>query len=377
MVKLNNIRISNRSLQELPPGLVAVFVGATSGIGLATLKQFARNTNGARAYIIGRSREKVSHIIDALKCINPMGTFVFVEGQFSLIKEVDRISEQINKLEDHIDILCMSPGYLSLGDTPEGIETDFALQYYSRQRLVLNMIPLLEHSASPRVISILAAGFEGPIDIKNLDCRQHYSFARASRCAATMTDLIFEHVAKRHPTISFIHSFPGRVGTHILDHMLVTAPRLLWYPALIPRYTIVPLYTYLLCISADEAGERNLFLVTSAKYPAAKEHELTRKIGGWADLPYGVGPARATVMKDGVGNGVYRTTWDGESCKENKLLDGYREDSLGRLVYEHTMGVFEKAAKADTGNVRSKVEEHDSLDDEDSLDFDLDPEAVN
>ena len=115
MVKLNNVRISNRSLQELPPGLVAVFVGATSGIGLATLKQFARNTNGARAYIIGRSREKVSHIIDALKRINPMGTFVFIEGQFSLVKEVDRISEQIKKLEGHIDILCMSPGYLSLG----------------------------------------------------------------------------------------------------------------------------------------------------------------------------------------------------------------------------------------------------------------------
>jgi len=351
MVKLNNVRISNRSLQELPPGLVAVFVGATSGIGLATLKQFARNTNGARAYIIGRSREKVSHIIDALKRINPMGTFVFIEGQFSLVKEVDRISEQIKKLEGHIDILCMSPGYLSLGgrkDTSEGIETDFALQYYSRQRLILNMIPLLERSASPRVISILAAGFEGPIDIKNLDCRQHYSFARASRSAATMTDLMFEHIAKRHPMISFIHSFPGRVGTHILDHMLGTASGLLWYPALIPRYTIVPLYTHLLCISAEEAGERTLFLATSAKYPAAKEHELTRKVGGWADLPYGVGAARATVMKDGVGNGVYRTTWDGESCKESKLLDGYREDSLGRLVYEHTMGVFEKAVKAGT-----------------------------
>ncbi len=115
MVKLNNIRTSNHSLQELPPGLVAVFIGATSGIGLSTLQQFARNTNGARAYIIGRSRDKVSRIIDGLKLINPMGTFVFIEGQFSLIKEVDRMSEEIKKSEDHIDILCMSPGYLSLG----------------------------------------------------------------------------------------------------------------------------------------------------------------------------------------------------------------------------------------------------------------------
>jgi len=115
MVNLNNIRSSNHSLQDLPPGLVAVFAGATAGIGLATLKQFARNCNGPRAYIIGRSRDKVSHIIDTLKLINPMGTFIFIEGQLSLIKEVDRISEEIKKYEDHVDILCMSPGYLSLG----------------------------------------------------------------------------------------------------------------------------------------------------------------------------------------------------------------------------------------------------------------------
>jgi hypothetical protein len=40
---------------------------------------------------------------------------VFIEGQISLIKEADRICEDIKKLENHVDILCMSPGYLSLG----------------------------------------------------------------------------------------------------------------------------------------------------------------------------------------------------------------------------------------------------------------------
>lgn len=115
MVSLKDIRNSNKSLQSLPPGLVAVFAGATSGIGLATLKQLARNCNGPRAYIVGRSQQKAAHIIDQLKAINPMGTFIFIEGQISLIKEVDRISEVIKKLETRIDILCMSPGYLSFG----------------------------------------------------------------------------------------------------------------------------------------------------------------------------------------------------------------------------------------------------------------------
>jgi NADP-dependent 3-hydroxy acid dehydrogenase YdfG len=115
MVNLKDITTSNRALQSVPPGLVAVFAGATAGIGRATLQQFARNANGPRAYIIGRSNEKGSHIIAELKTINPMGTYVFIEGQISLMKEVDRVCEAIKKFETHVDILCMSPGYLSLG----------------------------------------------------------------------------------------------------------------------------------------------------------------------------------------------------------------------------------------------------------------------
>ena len=233
-------------------------------------------------------------------------------------------------------------------DTSEGIETDFALQYYSRQRLVVNLIPLLERSASPRVISILAAGFEGPIDPEDLERRKNYSFSKASLGAATMTDLFFEEIAKQHPTISFIHSYPGKVGTHYIDHMLGSITGPLWYPALIPRYTIIPIYTHCLCITADEAGERTLFLATSARFPAGKEHEGTGKLTGWAERPYEVGVAKATIMKDGAGNGVYRTNWNGETWRDSKILDKYRKEGLGRTVFEHTMGVFERALKAES-----------------------------
>jgi short-subunit dehydrogenase len=123
MVNLKTIRASNQSLQSLTPGVAAVFVGATSGIGLATLKQFAKYVNAPKAFIIGRNKEKGSEIIDDLKTINSSGTYVFIQGEFSLIKEVDRISAEIKKHvaeeekgENHIDIICMSTNYLSLGE---------------------------------------------------------------------------------------------------------------------------------------------------------------------------------------------------------------------------------------------------------------------
>jgi NADP-dependent 3-hydroxy acid dehydrogenase YdfG len=58
MVSLSDIQSSNsRIASTLPRGLVAVFVGATSGIGETTLKQFAKHAHQPRVYFIGRSQE--------------------------------------------------------------------------------------------------------------------------------------------------------------------------------------------------------------------------------------------------------------------------------------------------------------------------------
>jgi hypothetical protein len=96
-----------------PLGLIAVFAGATAGTGLHTLKQLARHANAPRVDIIGRSRAKAAPLLDELKVLNPEGTYVFSEGEFSLVKDVELFSEEIKKAEERVDILCMSPGYLS------------------------------------------------------------------------------------------------------------------------------------------------------------------------------------------------------------------------------------------------------------------------
>ncbi len=80
------------------------------------------------------------------------------------------------------------------------------------------------------------------------------------------------------------------------------------------------------------------------------DHGSTGKVDGFVERPSGVAVARSTVMQDGKGNGVYRVNWNAEVWKDNKILEKYREDGLGQLVYDHTMGVFEKALQAETGN---------------------------
>ncbi|KAF4627662.1 hypothetical protein G7Y89_g10490 [Cudoniella acicularis] len=381
MVSLKTVRQSNAALQAFPPGIVAVFAGATQGIGLATLKQFAKYVSGPKAYIIGRSHEKGKHIIDQLKILNPMGSFMFIEAQISKFAEVDRVCEEIKSLENHVDILCMSMGYLSLGgrvETPEGIETNRALQLYSRLRLTMNLLPHLERSMSPRIVSVLSAGFEGPLDLSDLDWKSHksYSVFKAAAPASTMMNLFFEELAKDHPTVSFVHSFPGVVATNNVDNMFAHAPGLLWFPAQIPRYTVVPLLNMFAAISPDEAGERTLFLATNARYPPAEDHIEARKMGGFVDRPQGVPFAASTIMKEGRGNGVYRVNSHGETCKDSALLKGYRKDDIGKVVWEHTMRVFAEAlANRDengNGNENGLREAEANVSDTDSLDFELD-----
>ena len=164
-----------------------------------------------------------------------------------------------------------------------------------------------------------------------------------------MTDLMFEELAKEHPSVSFIHVNPGSVGTHLMDHFFASTPGLLWYPAQILRCTIVPIYTHFLSTSPSVAGERTLFLATSCRYPPAAAHEKKGHVDGFVERPAGIAAVQSMVMREGKGNGVYRIDWNCETCKESKILDKCREEGLGKVVFEHVMSVFERTFGMDGG----------------------------
>jgi hypothetical protein len=69
--------------------LTAVFVGGTSGIGMGTLKEL-KYAYVPKVCIFGRSRAAAKPLLDELASSNPDGTFVFLETEFTLMKNVDR-----------------------------------------------------------------------------------------------------------------------------------------------------------------------------------------------------------------------------------------------------------------------------------------------
>ncbi|KAE8447392.1 hypothetical protein EG329_010806 [Mollisiaceae sp. DMI_Dod_QoI] len=342
MVRIQDVRKSNLAfkLSGHATGLVAVFVGATSGIGMGTLKQFAKYARAPKVYILGRSKAAATPLLNEIKASNPQGTFEFIETEISLMKNVDLACDQIKANEKKVDILFLSPGYLSFDsrvESVEGMDIPHALRYYTRLRFVYDLMPLLLESPNPRVVSILAGGQETAIDINDLEVRNDFSFMKAAKNGTTQTTLAFEELAKSYPSISFIHKYPGFVNTGVIARLLATAPGIFYYPATLASWLVLPIVN-LFSTTVDEAGERGLFLVTSARYPPAKPK--TEFVGVQVQ---GVPVAESSVVKDGHGNGVYRLNANDESADESPVLPGYRLDEVGKTVWEETQAAWDRA----------------------------------
>jgi len=113
MVKLALVQASNVNIKTTFSSPTALFVGATSGIGESTLKQFIKNTENPTIYLVGRSQGAATAIIEELKTLNAGGTYNFIQSDVSLIANVDTVCDQIKSQEKKLDLIVLSPGYLT------------------------------------------------------------------------------------------------------------------------------------------------------------------------------------------------------------------------------------------------------------------------
>ena len=127
MVNVKYVRASNANIKSTYPDPIAVFVGATSGIGRGTLEQLVKNTNRPTIYFVGRSQKAGDEIQAELKKLNPNGIYHFISSECSLLANVDKVCEEIKSKEKRIDFIVVSCGYIDFGK-PNG-KYDCALRH--------------------------------------------------------------------------------------------------------------------------------------------------------------------------------------------------------------------------------------------------------
>lgn len=113
MVVLDTVRASNSRIRTaLPASLVALFVGATNGVGETTVREFAKHAAAPRVYVLGRSQEAGDRITAECRELNPEGTFNFIQTDASLMRNVDAVCADIASKETAINLLFLSVGTL-------------------------------------------------------------------------------------------------------------------------------------------------------------------------------------------------------------------------------------------------------------------------
>jgi len=332
MVALKEILASNTNLSTtLPSSPTAVFVGGTGGIGLGALRAFTSHTKNLSPtiYIVGRSTASLNKLIASLTTLNPSATFVPVQAaDLTLVKDAAAAADEIASKIDKLDLLIMSPGFVSIvrEGTTEGFDTTQAIRFYSRMRFLVALAPALRKAPSPRVVSVLAGGQEGELFKDDMLLEKNYSLIKAAGQAASLMTLFFE-AFKNQPgneNISLVHLFPGLVGGTGL-----TIKGLGAILQTLVDWIAVPLMK-LFGFTPEEAGERVLYAATSSKFRRVQPGEASE----------GTEVEKGTDGK--AGSGVYLVQGNSSVLTENKVLKQYKDTGAAEFVYNYTLEQYER-----------------------------------
>ena len=190
-------------------GKVALVTGGTSGIGLASAKQFV--SEGAYVFITGRRKTELATAVSEIG-----GNVSGVQGDVSNLGDLDRLFEQIKSEKSRLDILFANAGiakYGRLGEiSEESFDSIFDINVKGVLFTVQKALPLMPDGAS----IILNASVVGS---KGLSSNSVYSATKAairSFARTWTTDLKDRRI--RVNAIS-----PGTIDTPGLNDLLASA----------------------------------------------------------------------------------------------------------------------------------------------------------
>lgn len=311
---------------------VSVFVGATKGIGLATLTSFVSRGQAITAYVIGRDAASQEPLLEPLRAANSQAKLVFIQGEVSLLRDVKRICDEIAAKEDTVDALVLSAGFLPFSgreESEEGLELCMAVGYYSKIAFIQSLLPQLLKSEHPRVVAILSAGLESAdVQLDDLDFEKpgRYGPMKIVGPVTAYLTLTLDHIARTNPKLTILHVHPGSVYTGVLTRekglgAVVNRHVLNWL--------IIPLVKSI-AYTPEESGERSLYVLLNSVY------------GGWG-TPALEGQERAINIDGGVERGaVFLVDMHLKSARQEKVIAALREIKADQAIWDHTANILEK-----------------------------------
>lgn len=194
-----------------------LITGGTDGMGKAIAMHFL--AKGHYVIIIGSSAHKGAAFIEEAKQLGAGERAVFIQADLSLIKENERVVNEIKQNHSSLDKLVLSAAYQkhmdSIRITEEGFEFVFSLMYLSRYILSYSLKDLLEKSNAPIIMNIAAPGMNGKVNWDDIQFKKNYNSDKVKFHTSRLNDLLAVQFSENPSTgnIKYVLFNPWAVRT--------------------------------------------------------------------------------------------------------------------------------------------------------------------
>jgi NAD(P)-dependent dehydrogenase (short-subunit alcohol dehydrogenase family) len=155
-------------------GNVALVTGGTSGIGKATATALA--AMGADVVVVGRNRERGEQAAAEIRA-KTGGRVDLALSDLASQAEVRALAEGFRRRYDRLDVLVNNAGLVqsTRTESPDGIETTFAINHLAPFLLTNLLLDVLKESAPSRIVTVSSEAERwGNVDFEDLQSRKKY-----------------------------------------------------------------------------------------------------------------------------------------------------------------------------------------------------------
>jgi retinol dehydrogenase 12 len=215
---------NRKKMETTFSGKTFVITGATSGIGLAVAKSLVQQ--GAGLIGIGRSPERCRAAECRLRGLNPDAQVRCLVADLSLQSQVRGLAAGVQQTlagwgKTGLDGLVNNAGAFTfwLTYTPEGFETQWAVNHLAPFLVTHELLPLLQAAPAARVVTVSSAShYNTRLRWDDLQLRRHYNPLLAYQQTKLANVLFTLELNRRMGPASTVRAFaadPGLVKTDI------------------------------------------------------------------------------------------------------------------------------------------------------------------
>ena len=198
-------------------GKVVLITGGTSGIGKAAATALAGM--GATVVITGRNEERGKRALQEIREESGNDGAELILADLTVQDEVRRLTEELRERHNQLEVLVNNAGLVlsERTETPDGIETQLAINHLAPFLLTNLLLDLLKESAPSRIVTVSSDAHRwAKIDLDDLQSRKRYRgmqvYGKTKLANIMFTYELAERLEGTGVTANCLH--PGGVNTN-------------------------------------------------------------------------------------------------------------------------------------------------------------------